>query len=159
MERIAKIQQHPLFLAEYQRLQTIEANREYCRHDLQHFLDVARACWIWALEEHLPLEKEVVYAAALLHDIGKGLQYEKGIAHDVASVDLAKVILPDCGFAESECELILEAIAAHRQKSDAASPLVRLLYDADKKTRLCFGCSANAECNWSEEKKNYDIII
>ena len=38
---------------------------------MRHFLDVARLAWIAGLEQGLGLDKEIVYAAALLHDIGK----------------------------------------------------------------------------------------
>ena len=62
----------------------VEKNRKYeeerifCRHDMSHFLDVARLSWIENLEKGLGIEKELIYAAALLHDCGRFRQYEDG---------------------------------------------------------------------------------
>ncbi len=44
----------------------------YCRHGLEHLLDVARISYIQVLEDGLDYDENVLYAAALLHDIGKG---------------------------------------------------------------------------------------
>ena len=43
---------------------------------LNIFWNVARLMYIYALEEHLELPKELIYAAALLHDIGRAQQYQ-----------------------------------------------------------------------------------
>lgn len=158
LTRAERILHHRLFAQEYDRLRRMEQGRAYCGHDLSHFLDVARVCWIRVLEQGLPLSKDVVYAAGLLHDIGKGLQYEFGTPHHEASADLAAKILPDCGYDAAETALILEAIRAHRQKSTGSSPLVELLYAADKQVRLCFCCDAAEGCNWPDEKKNTAIV-
>lgn len=139
-------------------MQRMEQGRKFCRHSIDHFLDVARVCWIGALEGNLPVTKEQAYAAGLLHDIGKGRQYEFGTPHHEAGAELAQVILADCGFSEDEISPIVEAIRLHRQPNLRDNPLVKLLYDADKKTRLCFCCTAAEECNWPEEKKNHHIV-
>lgn len=52
------------------------------RHGMVHFLDVARIGTIIALEEGLKIDREWIYAAALLHDCGKHEQYEIGIPHE-----------------------------------------------------------------------------
>ena len=52
-----------------------EADRRFCRHSMVHFLDVARIGTIIALEEGLKINREWIYAAALLHDCGKHEQY------------------------------------------------------------------------------------
>ena len=77
---------HPLWRKSVVCITQLEASREFCRHDVTHFLDVARLAWIENLERGLGVSKEEIYAAALLHDIGRHLQYEKGIPHDEASV-------------------------------------------------------------------------
>ena len=156
--RIQKIWNHPLYRQEYDRLQRMERGRKFCGHSIEHFLDVARVCWIGVLEEKLSLSKDVVYAAGLLHDIGKGRQYEFGVPHHEAGAELAEEILPDCGFSPEEISSIVQAIRLHRKPSENEEPLVRLLYQADKKTRLCFCCPANEECNWPEEKKNHCFV-
>lgn len=157
LQRAELIRQHPLFQSEYARLQRMEQGRIYCGHDMAHFLDVARACWIRVLEQGLDLKKDIVYAAALLHDIGKGQQYEFGTPHHLKSAELAQTILPDCGYSADEIQAIILAIRLHRKPSSEDAPLVRLLYEADKQTRLCFCCAAGESCNWPEEKKNNTI--
>lgn len=158
MNRIERIRNHPIYQQEYERLQRMEEGRTYCGHDMEHFLDVARVCWIKVLEEKLPLSKDMVYAAGLLHDIGKGLQYEQGKPHHIASADLAEQIMADCGFSQEEISGVAEAIRLHRKPQEHDHPLVSLLYFADKKTRLCFCCKAAAECNWSDEKRTNEIL-
>ena len=159
MERPEKIRNHPVFIEEMARISRLEADRRYCGHDLQHLLDVARTGWILTLENHYPLSKEVVYAAGLLHDIGKGRQYEFGTPHHLASAELAEPILRDCGYTEEEIDTILYAIRLHRKPSEDEAPLVKVLYTADKKTRLCFACKASDDCNWPLEKKNLKLIF
>ena len=60
--------------------------RIFCGHDMAHFLDVARLAYLFNLEENLKLEKEEIYTAALLHDVGRFVQYEDGTPHQLASL-------------------------------------------------------------------------
>lgn len=159
MERPEKIRNHPLFQEELARIARLEKDRRYCGHGMQHLLDVARAGWILVLENDYPLSKDVVYATALLHDIGKGRQYEFGTPHHLASSEVAEPVLRDCGYSDCEIADILYAIRLHRKPSDEEFPLVQILYTADKRTRLCFACQAQDDCNWSAEKKNLQLIV
>ncbi len=155
MERVNRIIRHPLWKGALQQIEALEKDRDFCRHDLDHFLHVARIAYIENLEQSLDLSKETIYAAALLHDIGRGLQYEKGLPHEDASTALAQGILTDCGFCEGEKKVIVDAIAAHRNADVARGyDLAGILYRADKASRNCFVCKAETECNWSREKKN-----
>ena len=70
MDRVNQIWNHPLYQNELNKLQLLEADREFCRHTPEHFLDVARLAYIRALEENAPVSKELIYCTALLHDIG-----------------------------------------------------------------------------------------
>ena len=79
----------------------------------------------------------MIYASALLHDIGRGAQYADGTPHEEAAVDLALPILADCGFMLWEAAEIVEAITAHRT-GKSASDLGRLLYRADKMSQALF---------------------
>ena len=156
MDRVNEILRHPVFSEHLTRLDTLEQTRYFCRHSLSHLLDVARMMWIAALERQLPLSREVVYATALLHDLGRVEQIEAGIPHHQASAQLAARILPDAGFGEVEIALIQAAIASHR--SDGGENILgQLLYWADKKSRACWMCPAKDECNWPDEKKNWEI--
>lgn len=159
ISRYEKIRRHPLFKQEYERLIRMEEGRTYCGHNMEHFLDVARVCYIQVLEEGLPISKDEVYAAGLLHDIGKGLQYECGLPHHLESARIAEEILPECGYTEEEIARICGAIRLHRKPVGDDDPLVRILYLADKKTRLCFSCSEQEGCNWPEEKMTLEIVF
>lgn len=156
MDKVNEILRHPVFSEHLNKLETLEQTRYFCRHGLPHLLDVARMMWIAALERQLPLSREVVYATALLHDLGRVEQIEEGIPHHQASAQLAARILPDAGFGEEEMALIQAAIASHRSDG-GENNLGQLLYWADKKSRACWMCPAKDECNWPDEKKNWEI--
>ncbi|MGN0402523.1 MAG: HD domain-containing protein [Acetatifactor sp.] len=158
MERIDRILNHDLFIENLKKNKEAEANRRFCRHDITHFLDVARIGRIINLEEGLEIPTELIYAAALLHDIGKHRQYREGIPHEKASAEIAPVILKECGFEQAETDLITEAISRHRNSEIAYErSLIGLLYRADKASRACFACDAEQDCNWKREKKNLYI--
>lgn len=158
MERIDKILKHDLFLYHLQENNTAEAERRFCRHNMAHFLDVARIGWILVLEEKLEIDREWVYAAALLHDMGKHVQYADGTPHEKASGEIAPKILTDCGFTDKETAVIVEAIVSHRKENVAGERNLKgILYRADKASRACFACEAESDCNWKDGKKNLTV--
>lgn len=158
MERIDRILNHDLFLGNMEKNNTAEAGRRFCRHGIEHLLDVARIGCIINLEEQFGIEKALIYAAALLHDIGKHMQYAEEIPHEVASGEIAPKILADCGFDEKETGVIVYAILNHRDAQIADNKdLNGLLYRADKASRACFACPVENECNWKDNKKNLTI--
>lgn len=137
----------------------VERNRIFCRHTTEHFFDTARIMYIISLEEKLQISKDIIYAAALLHDIGRVMQYKSQIPHDEASADFATRLLPKCGFSEIETQQIVKAILTHRRyEHDTENVLGELLYRADKLSRLCFCCNASGECYWDKNRKNSEII-
>lgn len=159
MERIDKILNHDLFIQYLRMNEEAERDRVFCRHDMGHFLDVARIAWILNLEENLSVDRETVYATALLHDIGRHIQYADGTPHEKASARLAAPILRDCGFEDKETSVIISAIETHRDSSTALQRnLNGILYRADKASRACFACKAEKECNWKENRKNKSIL-
>ena len=158
MKRIDQILFHPKYQYALAQIKTWEQDRQFCRHDIGHFLDVARLAYIHCLERGLDVKKDVIYAAALLHDIGRYRQYEAGIPHEEASVHLADGILPACSFSEEEQAQIRDAILGHRRHEDRRTEsLADLLYRADKMSRNCFDCAAREMCNWPEDKMNMVI--
>lgn len=159
MERIDKILHNRLFEENVEKNAAAEVDRHFCHHDMGHFLDVARIGWIINLEEGLGLDRELIYAAALLHDIGRHDQYAEGTPHEMASAQRAREILEECGFEDRETREILEAIASHRDDCVAGEPSLRgLLYRADKASRPCFCCKAEQECNWKGSRKNLKVL-
>lgn len=158
MDRIDKIISHTLFIECLKQNKSAEENRIFCCHDMAHFLDVARIGTIISMEEGLNIGRELIYGAALLHDIGKYQQYKSGAPHEQASAEIALRILSDCGFTQEETAVITEAIRAHRDSASAFEKNLRgVLYRADKLSRPCFSCPASRECSWQESKKNLKI--
>lgn len=156
MERVWKIVTHPFYVENQKKNEAAERTRIFCKHNMEHFIEVARLAYIFKLEQQYPVEKELIYAAAFLHDIGKWKQSEFGIPHEKASAEIADVILQDTMFSEEERKEILDAIIGHR-RGDGSGYLAEILYDADKMSRACYTCKVREQCNWSEEKKNYKI--
>lgn len=163
MPRVNAIWHHPLYQENYKRIQEIEKDRVFCCHGMIHLLDVARLAYIRNLEQGLGYKKELLYAAAILHDIGKAYQYEEKIPHEIVGEEIAAKILKtlpeDVAFSEEECKLILQAVRGHRCKREYMEQIEELFYDCDKRSRNCFACPAEKECNWSEEEKNWEIKI
>lgn len=158
MERIDRILNHDLFLYHLSMNNAAEADRRFCRHGMAHFLDVARIAMIINLEEDLHISKDLIYGAALLHDIGKHRQYKTGKPHEIAGAEIAPVILEECDFTKEETEQIVNAIASHRDSNvKDKRNLSGILYRADKASRACFCCEASADCNWKGDKKNLRI--
>lgn len=86
MERVNQILQHTLYQSCRRQIDEKEKDRIFCGHDMGHLLDVARLAWIFNLEANQEISKERIYAAALLHDIGRHIQYENGTPHQVAGL-------------------------------------------------------------------------
>ena len=128
MEKVQKLYRHPLYRECLEKNKKAEETRIFCKHGMEHFMDVARIAYILSADRAYAVSKEIIYAAALLHDIGKWKQYEDGTPHEKASADLEE------------------------------NPLAELLYDADKLSRACYACEARELCGWSEEKKNHNIV-
>lgn len=161
MPRLREAVNHPLYQQHYRKIQEVERKREYCHHDMEHFLDVARIAYIRNLELHLGYEKELIYLVALLHDIGKDRQYLEQVPHEIASAKIAENILEDLTGACSEAEIswILQGIRGHRRKKENMTEAEKLFYWSDKRSRKCFACAVKDSCNWKPEEKNMEIII
>lgn len=156
MERVDRILHHPEFRRRLAQLEELERDRVFCRHGLDHLLAVARLMLILSREQGSGIPKELLYAAALLHDVGRGAQYCTGVPHAEAGLPIAEGILTGCGFDGEERREILNAIAAHSDGADDA-PLSRLLYRADKLSRPCYACPAADRCNWPRREKNLTL--
>lgn len=153
MNKINEILQNDIFKLNIVKLEKLEENREFCRHGINHSLDVARIAYIMTLEKGLDYSKEIIYAVALLHDIGRVMQYENGVSHHEGSVILAEEILRNTSYDDEEISIIIEAIKNHRNKENA-SEFNKLIFKSDKLSRNCFMCKSYDECYWDSNKKN-----
>ena len=160
MKNIDRIINHPLFIMSMKKIHDYEIDRVFCCHGIEHSLDVARVAYITNLEQNLGFQKEMIYAAALLHDIGRWRQYEKNIPHEEAGAALAADILEDTAFSKEAIGQILAAIGSHREKMEMETDrFAYLLYESDKKSRICWLCEAQDMCYWPETQKNRTVSI
>lgn len=157
MNRVNLIFGHKLYIFNVQKNTEIERDWVYCKHDIVHFMDVARIAYILNLEREFGLCKELIYAAAILHDITKWRQITNDEPHNETALEPAEIILTDCNFAPAEIKLILNAILHHR-KGTGADPLAQIIFEADKLSRACCCCTFDkATCNWDLKQKSQQI--
>jgi len=163
MNKANAILRSPLFTTEFEELSKLEKDRGFCRHDMVHLLDVARIAYILYLEAGTTstrdiesiVTKELIYATAYLHDIGRARQYIDGTPHEQAGARIALPILQECGFSQSETNIIIDAILSHRTRGSKKPGFAGLMYRADKLSRSCFDCKAIEQCDW--EIKNTQV--
>ncbi len=180
MHRVNRILLDPWYGECVERNAICELNRRFCRHDLQHMLDVARITYMIVLEEcsmgegvaigmsgNLPLlkifddpglqdgatapgmlmqVKEIIYAAGLLHDIARWVEYQTGENHAAAGARMAGEVLDRAGFNNAEQGIISRAIREHRTGGTEAGPLGQYICRADDLARPCSRCAARDEC-------------
>lgn len=158
MIRVNKIIKNSLFGSCMQEIDEAEKERVFCGHGIEHLLSTARIMLINALEENLDIDKEIIYAAALLHDIGRARAYRLNTDHAAESAIIAGQILMDCGFEQAKTDEIIYAVKHHNDK-EKSNKLCFLLRTADRLSRNCFACKAYEECNWSENKKNKGVTV
>lgn len=158
MERIRTLLEHPYYRSCLQEIEQLEHDRIYCRHGLSHLLDVARIAALLAADRKASYPRDVIYAAALLHDLGRLKQYTTGQPHAEAGIAMAQDILQDTAFTPQEQAEILEAIGGH-QTGAAPDSLTQLLYEADEASRMCFACPAAETCYWPEERRNHTVLL
>jgi len=121
---------------------------------------VARIGYIYVLEEGLGYSKEIIYAFALLHGVGRGEEYRTGEDHHLASGRIAETILSDLNFTSGDKALILEAIDKHRgHGQENLARFTALMKKADKASRACYRCPAQKDCYWDINKKTMKIEV
>lgn len=158
LDQVNRLLAHDTYKSYLQDLKSLESERVYCKHDLQHFLDVARIATIINLKEDYKLNEEDVYLAALLHDVGKTQSYkDASVKHSIASAVLAKPLLQELKIDSKRIEGILYAIEKHNSKDEILEPLAKVIAKADHLSRQCHACMAYDTCKWPETKKNHGI--
>jgi len=101
-------------------------------HTLDHTIRVYTLSM--TLCEGLKVNKRVLEAAALLHDIGRSKEEETGISHSLVSGEIGGRILRNLGYEESEIRCVTESIRTHRfsERLEPTSIEGQILSDADK---------------------------
>lgn len=159
IDRVNLILKNKDFIENYNQIVEFEKDRLFCKHDMEHLLNVARIMVIKDSESSkVALNKDIIYATAILHDIGRSIEYKSGVNHNVSGGILAKEILRESNFDDKEILLITSVIINHNE-DEITSYLSSLLHYADKQSRNCFICNSRELCKWSEEKKNKGIEI
>ncbi len=158
MDRVERILENSFYKTQIKKIYESEYDRLFCRHGFGHAVAVARIAYILSMEEHLPIRKDVIYGAALLHDAGRYTPEEKELDHHEAGAIHAAEVLEGAGYTPQETEMMCDAIRSHKDPKDRTDTLASVLYRADKLSRNCFLCDAREECYWPEERKNKTIL-
>lgn len=158
MRRVNAILQHPTYQTWIIAVNEAERGRDFCRHGLEHALDVARIAYaLWLDAGGNPVAKDIVYAAALLHDVGRWQQYaEAGVDHAEAGAKLAEPLLLEVGYHPQVTAEIVKAIRLHSK--GGGEGLAAVLYRADKLSRPCYVCPSRAKCHWPQDKMNNSLL-
>ena len=110
MKFVNRLLSNQTFLLLQNRLDKQEKDRIFCKHGLEHSLDVARIAQLMNLELGFLQNKEEIYLSALLHDLGRVEQYENGIPHEKAGVIIAKKNLEEIEYPKELWDPIIKRI-------------------------------------------------
>ncbi|MFR8336649.1 MAG: HD domain-containing protein [Eisenbergiella massiliensis] len=99
--------------------------------------------------------KELIYAAALLHDCGRFRQYEDSTPHELAGAQLAEEILLIAALRNRSGRKSSGRFQGTGKKLAQEESLRGVLYRADKKSRPCFACPAEGACSWPPSKRTF----
>jgi len=148
MARVNRLLEYEDYIHYMEKISRFEKERHFCKHGFEHGLNVARVAYAYLLEKGEGiLPKELVYAAAFLHDIGRWVEYQTGEDHAEVSARLALPLLEACQFSAEDIQVILQGIREHRRSpEDNLSRLGEALARADDWARDCRHCSAQTLC-------------
>ena len=93
MQRIDNILKNETYRFLMGMIRERELARIFCCHGLDHCLDVARIAYMLDMDEGAGIDRELIYAAALLHDVGRADPDNTGMEHHILSVRYAGDIL------------------------------------------------------------------
>lgn len=102
-------------------------------HDCHHIYSVLYSALDIASEYNI--DKDVLIAACLLHDIGREAQFKNPECdHAVVGADMAYKYLCEIGWKESKANHVRNCIFAHRYRNDNLPRTIeaKILFDADK---------------------------
>jgi uncharacterized protein len=101
-------------------------------HGMDHTDRVFHMCRVIGDNEHADMR--ILLPAALLHDIARPLEKEKGLPHEEEGARMARAFLGSIGYNQDLIPAIAAAIETHRFSSDKKpkTPEGMILSDADK---------------------------
>jgi uncharacterized protein len=102
-------------------------------HGFPHTIRVACNA-LWLAQDEAGVDIDVILAASLLHDIGRGVEGESSVHHSLASKVLAEILLDGAGFPRDKKDHVLQSIEEH-SFSLGKKPSTRescIVSDADK---------------------------
>ena len=102
MKRVQDIYRHPYFQKCLENNRKAEESRVFCRHDMGHFMDVARLAYVFSMERGYQLEKEEIYSEQFVEMVKKemdedirhtGLMIEWGeVSNVLLNIDVHKIM-------------------------------------------------------------------
>ncbi len=102
-------------------------------HGFPHTIRIACNA-LWLARDETGIDIDVILAASLLHDIGRGVEGESNVHHALASRILAETLLDGVGFPRNKKSHVLQSIEEH-SFSLGKKPSTRescIISDADK---------------------------
>ena len=128
-------------------------------HDFLHTKRVLNLCFHIGEEEGG--DAEILYAAAMLHDIARFEADRDGRCHAEMSAEMSAEILPRAKFPHSKIRGVLHCISTHRFRGDnpPETPEAKILFDADKLDAIgAIGvCRAYAYCGENGQRLYSDF--
>lgn len=103
--------------------------------------------------------REIIYAAGLLHDMARWVEYETGEDHAVAGARMAVDVLDRAEFGTTERKIITTAIREHRTGGPEASLLGQFICRADDLARPCSRCAARDDCYKIDRMETAGMLI
>lgn len=104
-------------------------------HDFFHMNRVKN--WALKIAQEIDCDKEILVAAALLHDVGYKDHEDDDDNHHLYSMEIAKVWLSEVGFPKNKIHDVLESIRLHDnmglvEKVDTNHTETKIIQDADR---------------------------
>lgn len=102
-------------------------------HDCQHIYRVL--FYVLDLSKDYVVDKDILIAAALLHDIGREAQYKDlSIDHATYGAEMAYEFLISIGWKEDKADSVRRCISTHRYRNDNPPDSIeaKILFDSDK---------------------------
>ena len=170
MLMIDKILSDSRYIEKLNKINDIESERYYCKHDLSHSQEVVRILTALSKSRELNNYEELSAIMGYLHDIGRADDYDG--MHNKCSSEFARVLLKEYEFDNDSTNIICYAIDNHSGRmplndiytyirentveENVNETWANLLRIADQLSRDCYKCEAASSCRWLPEEKTIE---